>query len=128
MGARGGNALVEQGTRWIAGNRDEWMELQRVCLEIEAKRDRHGRPKARSITRGGVYATCEHLGIKVSNDMTFQRDHDLWSVLARYLTELHPQLGRLIRHRECDVARHVRSHGLPELDASCVYVPRGGRR
>ena len=125
---RTGDALVSAGAVWIARNRDEWLELQRVCLEIEAKRDRHGRPKAHSITRGGVYSTCEMRGIKVSDNATFRRDHDLWSVLSRYLTELHPQLRRVIRHRECDVARQVRMHGLPELEPKYIYKPEGGTK
>ena len=124
MSSRNGATLVNQGAAWISQHRDEWMELQRVCLEIEAKRDRHGRPKAHSITRGGIYATCEALRIPISGNLTFRRDHDLWSVLSRYLVDMHPQLKRVIHPRECEVARQVRMHGLPALGKKYKYNVR----
>lgn len=111
-----GNAVI-----WIKMHRDEWLEVQRVCLVLESARDRQGRPKYHSITRGGIYMLAQMDGIRIANDVTFQRDHDLWSVLSRYLTELHPQLKRVIRHRECDVAKYVRAHGLPKLESKYVY-------
>ena len=115
--------MVRDAALWIRRNRDEWLEIQRVCLALEAKRDRHGRPKHQSITRGGIYTLAQLEGIAMSNTVVFKRDHSLWSVLSRYLVELHPQLKRVIRHRECDVAKYVRNHGLPELEGKYVYRP-----
>lgn len=109
-------ADIARAVGWIELHPSEWMELQRACLRLESMRDEHGRPLVGSITRGGLYMLCEVHGIPVTDSATFRRDHNLWAVLSRYLTELHPQLARVIRHRECDVARHVRAHGLEPLD------------
>lgn len=118
---RPASSIVKDAVRWIERNKDEWLEVQRVCCILENVRDWNGRPRYSSVTRGSIYMLAQLEGIEITNTKTFKRDHDLWSVLSRYLTDLHPQLERVIRHRECDVAKYVRVHGLPKLKSKYIY-------
>lgn len=116
--------MVDEAVRWIETHKEEWLEVQRVCCILEDVHEWSGKHRYQSITRDSIYMLAQLEGIEITNDRTFKRDHDLWSVLSRYLTQLHPQLDRVIRHRECDVAKYVRTHGLPKLKAKYVYKQR----
>ena len=124
MAGKAGSVLVGNAVLWIERHREEWLEVQRVCLMLEDVRDWHGRPRYQAINRGGIYQLCQIEGIELTLDETFRRDHDLWSTLARYLVQLHPRLSRVIHTRSGNaVDAYVKAHGLPKLKPKYVYRP-----
>lgn len=124
MAALTGEQQVFNGWRWIMDHKAEFIELQRICLEIEAATKPDGRKRFGSVTCQSIYMLAEIMGIDVSNDAVFRRNKSLWSTISRYLTAMHPQLERVIEHRECEVARYVRAHGLPEIGSEYYYINR----
>ena len=113
MAAKSGEQQVLDGWNWIVGHKAEFLELQRICLKIEAATRPDGRKRFHSVT-----------WIEITNDAVFRRNKSLWSTISRYLTAMHPELERVIEHRECEVARHVRAHGLPEIGGDYCYINR----
>ena len=124
MGALSGEQQVLNGWNWITGHQAEFLELQRVCLRIEAATKPDGRKRFHSITCQSIYTLAEIMGIEITNDAVFKRNKTLWSTISRYLTAMHPQLERVIEHRECEVARFVRAHGLPKIGSEYYYINR----
>ena len=116
-----GEQQVGDAVIWIKWHPEEWKRLQETCLRIEAAQDEKGRKRFSGITCGSVYMLAQMVGIEVTNDCTFKRNKSLWSTLARYLVQLHPQLKRVIETRDCEVGRYVNIHGLPELGPEYVY-------
>ena len=124
MAAKTGEQQVPEGWRWIVGHRAEFLELQRICLVIEAATKPDGRKRFGSVTCQSIYMLAEIMGIAISNDAVFRRNKSLWSTVSRYLVAMHPELGRVIEHRECEVARYVRAHGLPKIGSEYHYTNR----
>lgn len=112
---------VEKARAWIVSHKQEWLELQRLCLAIEDDRDPTGRHRFERITRDGIYMMAQLKGITITQDAVFRRDHNLWSVLSRYMTLTHPSLQRVLRTKDCPVGRWVDLNGLPELPDGYVY-------
>jgi len=124
MAAKSGEQQVLDGWNWIVGHKAEFLELQRICLKIEAATRPDGRKRFHSVTCQSIYMLAEVMGIEITNDAVFRRNKSLWSTISRYLTAMHPELERVIEHRECEVARHVRAHGLPEIGGDYCYINR----
>lgn len=124
MAAKTGEQQVHEGWRWIVGHRAEFLELQRICLVIEAATKPDGRKRFGSVTCQSIYMLAEIMGIEISNDAVFRRNKSLWSTISRYLVAMHLELGRVIEHRECEVARYVRAHGLPKIGSEYHYTNR----
>lgn len=124
MPAKTGEQQVLDGWQWIVDHQSEFIELQRVCLKIEASVKPDGRKRFSSITCQSIYMLAEIMRIEISNDAVFRRNKSHWSTISRYLTAMYPQLERVIEHRACDVARYVLMRGLPKIGPEYYYINR----
>jgi hypothetical protein len=111
-----GRKRVNEACLWIKTHKHEFLTLQEICLQIETKRDSHGRHVYHSIMRGSVYLQAEQMHMQITDTKLFKRNNNLWSTISRYLTLYHPELNRVIRHRnQSDVGAYVGRFGLPKL-------------
>lgn len=116
-----GEQQFYEGLRWITNHPAEFRELQHACILIEQARNSDGSRQFYSITRSSIYMLAQLAGMNITNEQTFRRNNNLWSTISRYMTAIHPQLERVIRHRDCEVARYIKANGLPELPSKCIY-------
>lgn len=119
--AKTGEQQFSEGLRWIKNHPAEFRELQQACLAIEQARNSDGSWQFSSITRSSIYMLAQLAGMRITNEKTFRRNNNLWSTISRFMTALHPQLERVIQHRDCEVARYIKANGLPELPSKCIY-------
>jgi hypothetical protein len=117
-----GRQHVDNAVSWIRANKDEFKELQRLCLLVERATTDTGSYRYHRITCGSIYMLAEMYGIKVGDHPLYKRDKSLWSTVSRYLTEYHPQLNRVIRHKDQTIiGQYVAIHGLPQLHHTYRY-------
>lgn len=70
-------ALVAKACGWVASNPDTWAKLRRICYRLMLE--------GHVIQRDNVYTLACQNGMTVSEASEFKRDHNLWSVLSRYM-------------------------------------------
>lgn len=87
---------VEMGCCWI---RDNWTNFKRLMLICHREVD-NGNP---CIQRGHIFKLAQEAGMSVSVANELRRDHNLWSVLTRYMVMLSPRLARAIGFRTATV-------------------------
>ena len=87
--------MVAKGCRWVAKNPEKWESLKRLCGYLMEEGD--------LIQRGNVYELARRYGMDVRLASEFRRDHNLWSVLARYMVMERPALLSAIRFRDTPV-------------------------
>ena len=87
--------LVRRVCRWIAVHPATFDGLMGLCASLT----RHGL----LVTRGAVFTLALERGMQVSDAREYRRDHNLWSVLARYMVMIDPSLLAGIRFRSSPV-------------------------
>ena len=75
-------ALVAKACGWVASNPDTWAKLRRICYRLMLE--------GHVIQRDNVYTLACQNGMTVSEASEFKRDHNLWSVLSRYMVLQRP--------------------------------------
>lgn len=94
-GVEGARRTVERACRWVRRHPEEWAALKRLCRYLEEEGE--------TIMRGSIYELARRYGIEVRLGGVFKRDHNLWSVLARYMVMERPALLSAICFRETPV-------------------------
>lgn len=87
--------LVEYGCCWI---RDHPKTSRRLMHLVHMQVD-----SGRVMQRGNVYTLAMQSGMSVSGVDELRRDHNLWSVLARYMVMLRPRLARALSFRRSPI-------------------------
>ena len=87
--------MVAKACRWVRRNPEKWERLRSFCAYLLDEGD--------LIQRGNVYELARRYGMDVRLAGEFRRDHNLWSVLARYMVMERPELLSAISFRETPV-------------------------
>lgn len=87
--------MVAKACHWVRRHPDRWESLKRFCAYLMEEGD--------LIQRGNVYELARRYGLDVTLASEFRRDHNLWSVLARYMVMERPMLLSAIRFRATPV-------------------------
>lgn len=95
-GPSGARRTVESACEWIASNRGEWERLRAACHRMMLE--------GYLVQRDSVYTVARELGIELRKG-EFRRNHNLWSVLARYMAMLRPSMCGCMEFRETPVDR-----------------------
>lgn len=89
--------MVAKACHWVRRHPDRWERLKGFCGYLMDEGD--------LIQRGNVYELARRYGLDVRLASEFRRDHNLWSVLSRYMVMERPCLLSAIRFRETPVDR-----------------------
>ena len=84
-------ALVAKACGWVASNPDTWAKLRRICYRLMLE--------GHVIQRDNVYTLACQNGMTVSEASEFKRDHNLWSVLSRYMVLQRPSMLAAVSFR-----------------------------
>lgn len=85
---------VEEACAWIAHDYPhKWLRLVNLC-EREA-----ANPECKLISRDYLYSMALRQGLTISECEEFRMDHNLWSILSRYLLMFRPNLASVIHPR-----------------------------
>lgn len=87
--------MVAKACHWVRKNPEKWESLKRFCVYLMEEGD--------LIQRGNVYELARRYGMDVRLASEFKRDHNLWSVLSRYMVMERPSLLSAIRFRETPI-------------------------
>ncbi len=87
--------MVAKACHWVRLHPDRWQRLKDFCGYLMDEGD--------LIQRGNVYELARQYGLDVMLASEFRRDHNLWSVLSRYMVMERPALLSAIRFRETPV-------------------------
>lgn len=91
----GAERLVRRACAWVARNPGTWERLRGMCRAL--MRSGH------VIQRDNVYTLACQAGMDVSEASEFRRDHNLWSVLSRYMVMLDPPMLTAMAFRRSGV-------------------------
>ena len=91
----GAERLVRRACAWVARNPGTWERLRDMCRGL--MRSGH------LIQRGSVYTLACQAGMDVGEASEFRRDHNLWSVLSRYMVLLEPPMLAAVGFRRATV-------------------------
>lgn len=97
MAGVGGDARrhVAQACHWVRRHPEEWSALKRLVRYLDEEGE--------LVQRGSLYALARSHGVPVTLTGVYRRDHNLWSVLARYMVMERPSLLGAIRFKESPV-------------------------
>lgn len=87
--------MVAKACHWVRLHPEKWRKLKDFCVYLMEEGD--------LIQRGNVYELARRYGMDVRLASEFKRDHNLWSVLARYMVMERPCLLSAICFRETPV-------------------------
>lgn len=88
-------ALVAKACGWVASNPDTWAKLRHICYRLMLE--------GHVIQRDNVYTLACQSGMTVSEASEFKRDHNLWSVLSRYMVLQRPSMLAAVSFRRTPV-------------------------
>lgn len=87
---------VDRACYWVKDNPAAFKRLMHLAhVEVE-----HGNG---CFMRDNIYDAARRRGLPVSDCRELRRDHNLYSVLSRYMVMLRPKLARCINFRKSDV-------------------------
>ena len=89
--------MVAKACHWVRLHPEKWQKLKDFCVYLMEEGD--------LIQRGNVYELARRYGMDVRLTSDFRRDHNLWSVLARYMVMERPSLLSAIRFRATPIDR-----------------------
>lgn len=89
--------MVAKACHWVRLHPEKWRKFKDFCGYLMEEGD--------LIQRGNVYELARRYGMDVRLASEFRRDHNLWSVLSRYMVMERPCLLSAIRFRETPVDR-----------------------
>lgn len=87
--------MVAKACHWVRKNPEKWGKLKDFCGYLMEEGD--------LIQRGNVYELARRYGMDVRLASEFKRDHNLWSVLTRYMVMERPMLLSAISFRETPI-------------------------
>lgn len=88
-------ALVDRACGWVAANPETWEKLRGICYQLMLE--------GHVIQRDNVYTLACQRGMTVSEAGEFKRDHNLWSVLSRYMVLQRPAMLAAVSFRSTPV-------------------------
>lgn len=92
--ARAGQ-MVAKACHWVRRNPAKWEALKAICRRLELEGE--------LVQRGSVYERARQYGIDVRLLAQFRRDHNLWSVLTRYMAMERPSTVSAVSFRTTPV-------------------------
>ena len=82
---------------WIRSNPTLYAQIKQICLEEESC------ARVNRLQRGDVFYIAKRRGLSISGGTKFRFCNTLWPALSRYMIMEHPQLGRVIKPKECEI-------------------------
>ena len=86
---------VAKVCHWVRRNPEKWESLKAICRRLMLEGE--------LIQRGSVYERARQYGIDVRLLAQFKRDHNLWSVLTRFMAMERPSMLSAISFRTTPV-------------------------
>lgn len=87
--------MVAKACHWVRRNPGKWEALKAICRRLELEGE--------LVQRGSVYERARQYGIDVRLLAQFRRNHNLWSVLTRYMAMERPSMLSAITFRATPV-------------------------
>lgn len=82
---------VAKACHWVRRNPEKWESLKAICRRLMLEGE--------LVQRGSVYERARQYGIDVRLLAQFKRDHNLWSVLTRFMAMERPSMLSAISFR-----------------------------
>lgn len=110
---------VAKACHWVRRNPGKWEALKAICRRLELEGE--------LVQRGSIYERARQYGFDVRLASQFKRDHNLWSVLTRFMAMERPSTVSAISFRatpvdRVDLAAYWRDIGL----ATPIWTIPGG--
>ena len=114
---------VAKACHWVRRNPGKWEALKAICRRLELEGE--------LVQRGSIYERARQYGLDVRLASQFRRDHNLWSVLTRFMAMERPSMLSATTFRvtpvdSVDLAAYWRDIvGPDEFVASSLAEARG---
>ena len=82
---------VAKACHWVRRNPGKWEALKAICRRLELEGE--------LVQRGSIYERARQYGLDVRLASQFRRDHNLWSVLTRFMAMECPSMLSAISFR-----------------------------
>ena len=83
--------IVAKACHWVRRNPDKWSSLKAICHRLMLEGE--------LVQRGSIYERARQYGLDVRLCSQFRRDHNLWSVLTRFMAMERPSMLSAISFR-----------------------------
>lgn len=83
--------IVAKACHWVRRNPDKWSSLKAICRRLALEGE--------LVQRGSIYERARQYGLDVRLASQFKRDHNLWSVLTRFMAMESPSMLSAISFR-----------------------------
>lgn len=83
--------IVAKACHWVRRNPDKWSSLKAICHRLALEGE--------LVQRGSIYERARQCGLDVRLCSQFRRDHNLWSVLTRFMAMERPSMLSAIGFR-----------------------------
>ena len=83
--------IVAKACHWVRRNPDKWSSLKAICHRLMLEGE--------LVQRGSIYERARQYGLDVRLASQFKRDHNLWSVLTRFMAMERPSMLSAISFR-----------------------------
>lgn len=83
--------IVAKACHWVRRNPDKWSSLKAICRRLALEGE--------LVQRGSIYERARQYGLDVRLASQFKRDHNLWSVLTRFMAMERPSMLSAISFR-----------------------------
>lgn len=87
--------IVAKACHWVRRNPDKWSSLKAICHRLMLEGE--------LVQRGSIYERARQYGLDVRLASQFRRDHNLWSVLTRFMAMERPSMLSAIGFRATPV-------------------------
>lgn len=83
--------IVAKACHWVRRNPGKWESLKAICRRLMLEGE--------LVQRGSIYERARQYGLDVRLASQFRRDHNLWSVLTRFMAMERPSMLSAISFR-----------------------------
>lgn len=83
--------IVAKACHWVRRNPDKWSSLKAICHRLMLEGE--------LVQRGSIYERARQYGLDVRLASQFKRDHNMWSVLTRFMAMERPSMLSAIGFR-----------------------------
>lgn len=83
--------IVAKACHWVRRNPGKWESLKAICRRLMLEGE--------LVQRGSIYERARQYGLDVRLASQFKRDHNLWSVLTRFMAMERPSMLSAISFR-----------------------------
>lgn len=83
--------IVAKACHWVRRNPGKWESLKAICRRLALEGE--------LVQRGSIYERARQYGLDVRLASQFKRDHNLWSVLTRFMAMERPSMLSAISFR-----------------------------